>query len=325
MPHSAPGVMLLWSILSTMELIFLLHHLWRYDRFSCLRWNSGRQPGAFKRIMTYSYLLSIPLLAFYSYTMSYIKYMEGYKDLTLLHLGVIPKPYAFWPANYQALVLPSTICFSVAWSLEIVSHLEELTFWLFLLHQGPSQRDWFSSLEFKTWAAGASLAVIGMPTLTVLTREDPYKSEAWTFFAGGVGSLLITLWFLVVLAKFPRFLKRVKNEGAEADVVVRLTTFDELNRIRVGFRFFFAAPLLVLAVDGVLPGGRPINNNAFWTDLLSMIAGISCVTSSILTLLVRYHLFRFFPCPHYQTIHFHISLHLRLLPVTFTRAKTTDR
>ena len=34
MPHSAPGVMLLWSILSTIELIFLLNHLWRYDRFS---------------------------------------------------------------------------------------------------------------------------------------------------------------------------------------------------------------------------------------------------------------------------------------------------
>jgi hypothetical protein len=75
-----------------------------------------------------------------------------------------------------------------------------------------------------------------MPTLTVLTRADPYMSEAWTFFAGGIGSLLITLWFLVVLAKFPRFLKRVKQEGAEADVVVRLTTFDELN-VRA---FFFS-------------------------------------------------------------------------------------
>lgn len=177
--------------------------------------------------------------------MSYVKYKEGYMDLTLLRQGVIPKPYALWPKSYQDLVLPATVCFSVAWSLEIVSHLEELNFWLFLLHQvcfyaflsistslcskGPSQRDWFTSWEFKTWAAGAALAVVGMPTLTVLTRDDPYKSEAWTFFAGGVGSLLITLWFLVVLAKFPRFLKRVKNEGAEADVVVRLTTFDELN------------------------------------------------------------------------------------------------
>jgi hypothetical protein len=179
--------------------------------------------------MTYSYLLSIPLLVTYSATMAVIKYDEGYKDLTAFHLGVIPKPYALWPKEYKDLVLPATVCFSVAWSLEIVSHLEELTFWLFLLHQGPSQRDWFTSWEFRTWATGASLAVVGMPTITVLLRKDPYKSEAWTFFAGGVGSLLITLWFLVVLFKFPKFLKRVRNEGAEAEVVVRLTTFDELN------------------------------------------------------------------------------------------------
>jgi hypothetical protein len=85
--------------------------------------------------MTYSYLLCVPLLAFYSYTMAFIKYNEGYMDLTSLGVGVIPKPYALWPAKYQSLVLPSTICFSVAWSLEIVSHLEELNFWLFLLHQ----------------------------------------------------------------------------------------------------------------------------------------------------------------------------------------------
>ena len=37
-------------------LAFLTQHLWNYDRFSCLKWNSGRQPGAFKRVMTVSTL-----------------------------------------------------------------------------------------------------------------------------------------------------------------------------------------------------------------------------------------------------------------------------
>lgn len=95
--------------------------------------------------------------------------------------------------------------------------------------KGPSQRDWFSSMEFRSWVLGSVIAIAGMPTLTILMRSDPHKSEAWTFFAGGTGSLLITLWFLVVLYKFPRFLRRVRAEGAEAEVVVRLTTFDELN------------------------------------------------------------------------------------------------
>lgn len=38
-------------------LVFLLLHLWCYDRFACLRWNAGRQPGAFKRVMTYAFYL----------------------------------------------------------------------------------------------------------------------------------------------------------------------------------------------------------------------------------------------------------------------------
>lgn len=30
----------------------------------------------------------------------------------------------------------------------------ELTFWLFLLTQGPGKRDWFHSWEFRTWFLG---------------------------------------------------------------------------------------------------------------------------------------------------------------------------
>lgn len=40
-------------MLSTGQFLgFLIYHLWSYDRFQCLRWSAGRQPGAFKRVMT---------------------------------------------------------------------------------------------------------------------------------------------------------------------------------------------------------------------------------------------------------------------------------
>lgn len=67
--------------------------------------------------------------------MAVIKYQLGYIDLSILGLGVRPYPHELWPKKYQEWILPATVCFSVAWSLEIVSHLEELTFWLFLLNQ----------------------------------------------------------------------------------------------------------------------------------------------------------------------------------------------
>lgn len=43
---------------------FVIYHLWCYDRFQCVRWNSGRQPGAFKRVMTvcFALYLSLPLV-----------------------------------------------------------------------------------------------------------------------------------------------------------------------------------------------------------------------------------------------------------------------
>lgn len=32
--------------------VFLIQHLWGYDRFNCLRWSSRHTPGSFRRIMT---------------------------------------------------------------------------------------------------------------------------------------------------------------------------------------------------------------------------------------------------------------------------------
>ena len=87
------------SALDLQFLGFLTQHLWDYDRFNCLKWNSGRQPGAFRRVMTvsfpsavmdirysdetepcifqYSYLASVPLLVVFSTSMTAIKVREG--------------------------------------------------------------------------------------------------------------------------------------------------------------------------------------------------------------------------------------------------------
>ena len=51
-----------------------------------------------------------------------------------------------------------------------------------------------------------------------------------------------------------------KKNGVDTRTIVRLTTFHELNCLRVVFRFLFVAPLLVLAVDGVRPH-QHVNEN----------------------------------------------------------------
>lgn len=279
----SPTVNLIWATLTVMFESFLIYHLWSFDRFKCLRWNHGPRSGAFKRVMTYSYLTSIPLIAIYAVGFSIIKYSYGFTVIP--GLGITPTPYELWRDSARRAILPLYLCFSVAWGLEMVTHLEELCFWLFLIRSGSATQDWFRSLYFKTWMIGSVIAIIYMPLVTVFTREDPYKCEAYTFLAGSLGSLSLTIWFLPILWTFPTFLESLKQADVDMNTMVRLTKFHELNCIRVFFRFLFTVPFVILGIDGVRPH-QHINDKMFPTDLLGMIAGIGCVVSSGITLII---------------------------------------
>ena len=60
-----------------------------------------------------------------------------------------------------------------------------------------------------------------MPLVTIFTRSDPLKCEAFTFLAGSLGSLSLTLWFMPILWTFPSFIqnlvRRARADVAEAD------------------------------------------------------------------------------------------------------------
>jgi hypothetical protein len=134
MSHTSPASLLIWAVLTSMVCTrflmdtqvtqvnglqlgaFLLFHLWSFDRFKCirsvgfssparqplyrrLRWNTGPNSGAFKRVMTvwrllhasamcsselylqYSYLIAVPMVMAYSIGFSAIKYQEGFLDI----------------------------------------------------------------------------------------------------------------------------------------------------------------------------------------------------------------------------------------------------
>ncbi|KAG6888547.1 hypothetical protein C0992_008246 [Termitomyces sp. T32_za158] len=243
MSHLSPASLLVWATIVPMVGIFFLFHLWSFDRFKCLKWD---QSVAFKRVLTYLYMLTIPLLAVYPVGLSAIKYHEGFIDLP--PYGVIPKPIELWSPHSRSFYFPLTMCLSVGWSLEMVAHLEELCFWLFLLN---SQQNWFRSLYFKTWVTGSILAITYMPIVTVLTRSDPLK----------------------------------RREGVDKNIIARLTKFSELNTIRIFFRFFFTLPPVILGIDGIRPHPH-VNESMFWTDILVMFAGFGCAISSSITLVI---------------------------------------
>ena len=157
-----------------------------FDRFRCLAWNSTGGNGTFKRIMTvhlflssrdpalmplasqYTYLACIPLLFVYAVGFCYIRYSEGYVALSGI---IIPKPVEMWSKTHQDYTFPLILCFSFAWSLEIVTHLEELCFWLFLLHTTDAS-PWFRSTHFIVWAIGSCVALGGLPSVTIYLKDD---------------------------------------------------------------------------------------------------------------------------------------------------------
>ncbi|KAJ4471531.1 hypothetical protein J3R30DRAFT_3526248 [Lentinula aciculospora] len=279
----SPSTYLLWSILACLFESFLVAHLYSYDKFQCVKWGSGRQPGAFKRIMTYSYLATVPLLMVYSLTMTVLSYQQGF--LMTADGQVLALPFSSWTHTARKRLLPLFFVLASAWALELVTHLEELTFWLFLLHQGPHKRDWFKSWEFRVWYLGSVVAILGMPLTVIITRANLDLCFAWIFLAGSAAGLATTLCFIYVLVRFPGFIRRVKLEGAEPEVLVRLTIFYQLNITRIIFRFMFHFPLLILALDAV-QGPHDILAHPAASDLLVMLGGIGCFVSSAITLFI---------------------------------------
>ncbi|KAI6100598.1 hypothetical protein F5141DRAFT_1190329 [Pisolithus sp. B1] len=213
MTHLAPAVNLTWAVLSLMLGSFLVYHLWSFDRFKCLKWNRGPHTGGFKRIMTYTYITSVSLIIAYAVGFAIIKYQYGYTYIP--GYGVVPTPYELWSKKSRSAILPLYLCFSFSWSFE--------------------------------------LYVLYMPLVTIFTRNDLLKCEAYSILAGSMGDLFLTIWFLPVLWAFPSFIENLKQANVDKNTLIRLTKFHELNCIRILFRFLFSIPLTILGIDGVRP------------------------------------------------------------------------
>ncbi|KAG1758711.1 hypothetical protein EDD22DRAFT_729772, partial [Suillus occidentalis] len=293
MGSGSPTAYLVWSILACLFFCFLIFHLWKYDRFQCLKWSeTGRQPGAFKRFMSYTYIATLTLLVIFSVAYTFIKFKEGF--IITADGNIFPKPIELYAPSHKKWILPLLFLFSIAWACELVTHWEELTFWLFLLHQGPKTRLWFDSWEFRVWLLGTVVAGLGMPLTTLISRRQLDTCQAWIFLVGSSASTATTLLFLYVLARFPEFIRKVKADGGEPNVVMRLVMSYQLNSGRIMFRFLFTIPLFILAVDGV-QGNHPINQDPACAcdnvldpllDFLIVLGGIGCFVSSFMTLLI---------------------------------------
>ncbi|KAF8525798.1 hypothetical protein BU17DRAFT_62367 [Hysterangium stoloniferum] len=268
MSHLSPTVFVTWAILVACMGGFYFYHLWKFDRFSCLKFRHTRD-GAFKRVMTYSYLVALPFLMIYTVGFAVIKYREGYIVIPETGQGIM------WSQQHQKAYFPLNVFWALSWIAEVVSHLE-----------GPSPKPWFKSIYFKLWLGGCITAFILLTVVTGATKSDPLKNEVYIQFAGSTIGLFITLGILPVLWIFPAFIQSVKNDGGDMESITRLAKFHDLNIIRTVFRFFFVVPVLMLSIDGMIPHKHTLNESLACVDFLSILSGIGCTVQSVITLMI---------------------------------------
>ncbi|KAF9783978.1 hypothetical protein BJ322DRAFT_1067878 [Thelephora terrestris] len=284
MTRLTPAVFGMWSVCCVLFTAFVIYHLWHYDRFKCLQINRGPYAGAFKRVMTYTYLITLPLITTYSVGNAVIRYKEGFVFSS--QYGLIPKPYTEWTQIHRGAIFPLMMLLALCFSSEMITHLEELCFWVFLMNATASSQNWFRSNCFTVWTCGSVIALILVPTVSVVSRNNPSKNEGYTFLVGSSVTLALTLCFAPILFLFPAFLRKLVRQGVDKATLVRLQKYHELNRLRFVFKLLFVVPLVFIGIDGISPHSHPINESMFWTETLGMASAFGCIISSGITLLI---------------------------------------
>ncbi|TFY62457.1 hypothetical protein EVG20_g6696, partial [Dentipellis fragilis] len=202
-------------------------------------------------------------------------------SLAGLPFPFITAPVELWHLSHRHTLLSLFFVFSIGWALELVTHFEG--------KPRLSDAGCRSLVDVQNWLSGFSSLTKGQQNVNGLAVGNTgcgILIDAWIFLVGSLGSTTTNVAFLYVLARFPTFLRHVKLEGAQPDVVVRLATFYELNLLRVIFRFMSGISLLVLAADGI-QGSHSINKSfVLFLDLLLMLAAIGQFVSSAITILI---------------------------------------
>lgn len=84
------------------------------------------------------------------------------------------------------------------------------------------------------------------------------------------------------MVHFPKLLRHVASAEGErvGHILSRLEVFHEMNKIRVGARFLFAIPFLVLGVDGLTV--KELNRRMWVVDVLMLTSILAFCKRSLL-------------------------------------------
>lgn len=213
---------------------------------------------------------------------AYIKYQVGYLPV---EMGGFPVPYTSWSPNYTKLIYTSYYLKALGWSGEGIVHLEELAFWIFLIHLKDSSRPWFRSVFFRVFLLLSLISSGVLVFIVSATKPNVLLTQAIMMtFATGFNTTT-TCAFFWVFSKFPSWLEDLKKRGAPAELIIKLHGFGSLNQIRMIARLIFTVPLFALSADGLRV--QPVLNRHVWViDLIVMTSTVAFAAQGVITLLI---------------------------------------
>lgn len=288
--HYSPQIAVLEGVTCSLMLMFYFWHSWHYDRFQPMfqrrilkhRREHLDPTNSFHLVMRFIYLLCLPVYIIQGIMVAYIKYQVGYLPV---EMGGYPVPYTSWPPEYSRLIFVIYYLKAVSWSGEGIVHMEELAFWIFLIHLKDTSPTWFKSRFFQAFIMLSILSIGIMVCIVSVLKPNVMLTEGVLMTVATGFNTLITCAFFWVFSKFPSWLRDLTKRSAPPDLIVRLYGFGTLNQIRMCFRLIFVAPLCLLSADGLR--AEPVLNKRLWVvDLIAMTSTVAFAAQGVITLLI---------------------------------------
>ncbi|WVQ98181.1 hypothetical protein IAU59_005303 [Kwoniella sp. CBS 9459] len=286
MCHESPSAQFLGAMVTILGDVFMVWHLWRYDKFRCLLFT---RRSAFRFIIVWKFIVSMALFTAWNVILVWVKYEEYYAVVPIspTESEIMPVPFQLWDAHKQRLVRASYYMLAIAWALVLAIHSEETLYWAYLIGsiRKRSAGSWFGSIWFKVWLASCVLVCGVLPGVANVETTNLIKMEGNIFMTGSIlASCLfsMSMWLLFV---FPSFIKESRRQGANPEVISRLYYFKELNTIRTIFRMLYVACILTLSIDGFTEH-KHVNSSPFWLDLFYVCGLVFVFTSNGLSLMI---------------------------------------
>ncbi|KAG7562707.1 hypothetical protein FFLO_01867 [Filobasidium floriforme] len=289
MSTATPANMLITSLFAISLPLYTAYHSYKFDGMRCLvpSRKNGVRTGMVWLIMLCDFCFLV-----WGVTFAWLKLPEPW--------GFVPTPITLWPKSEDSFVKACNVCIVVAFVLYATESQEETLYWIFLLRSMKKSRStrtqrlarWLNSRVFWIWLALSIVSATAHITIPFAPGSNNNEAARRIFLFEGASATMNVVLSIILGYYLPGFIKQVADHGGSSDVLSKLTFFQEMNKLRLVLRFFFAAGLITIGVDVSTKEFR-VTRNRFANDFvfitLVMTFWLSNVISLMLYLPVSWH------------------------------------